>query len=368
MRRLKIYCQCTHIKKLLPKSGDSITELGMMTAMSRFADVYYSGTFFDPSKPDGGLVDYPESIIKRMKQRKYDVYYARNNREVFLEFPNDAVSLWMAGPVDDECYKKATAIVTFTKTWKNWLMEGRAILKLPAKYLARGVPNVIVSHQVLSSNFKPMQHTKRTGRIRKQIGGGFIIGHTGSMHRSQRPHAFLALLPWLRKHYPKVKFLVSSPPGGAGKRFRLPKSPSIVRWSFNREEAPYVISACDLVLIERRAQGSMFAGCLKTIEAAACGVPVLLGYSPAREEVLGEDYPFFLSIFHLGAMEETAREAEIERQSIEMRGKLKMIMRRPGLRREVGLQLVENSRFYTAGQCAKRLKKALNSLVAGVKS
>jgi glycosyltransferase involved in cell wall biosynthesis len=347
---MKIYYQYgVYHKTLSPTSGDQINEISMMTALSQFAEVYYSGTRFDPSRKDYGLINYPESIESRVTD-DYDMYYIRRNVNVFKAVPAGKPKLWFAAPYDEHCYENATAVVTPTETWAQWLREGKKVFLSqpnPPK-----TPQALSIHQVVGNHFRPLQHSAKTAAIRQSLGGDFIIGYFGQVSRSTYPHALFFLMPHLVKKYPGVRLLMGININHVG---ALPDNlPNTTFTQFTYEDMPYAISACDLIVMLQYTYEWDYCGSQKAIEAAACGVPIVLVRSKARMELLGEDYEFFLP-----SIQSRFKWCDM----FHIRRLIERIIKDKRLRMQVAQRLPQQARFYSVSESAQRLQSLFENFL-----
>ena len=290
MKRMKVYCQYSYCKTLAPTKGDFVNEIGLLMAMSRFAEVYYSGSLFCPDAPDYNLVSYPEPPEERVPQ-DCDIYYVRANKAVFKRCPKPRI--WMASPYDSWCYNHADAIATFSEEWARVLQVGESVRWIPdEENIPR--PTAISFDQVVLDSFTPLRNDPRTTAIRERVGGSFIVGHFGRIVKSNYPHALFALWPEFARNHPDARLLL----GLTTVKEQIPALPGLIRTTFQHDDMPYAISACDVIMLSNWGREWDVCGCGKALEAAACGVPSVLGRSPAREELFGADYPYFLPPLH----------------------------------------------------------------------
>ena len=356
---MKIYYQYSSAKVLGLKGGDFITEVGIVTALSQFADVYYSGTYFDPSKPGFGLTDYSGSIASRVTEA-YDAYVIRASREAFLAAPSTKPRLWNAAPFDRDCYRRATAVFCFSQAWKEDLLGPNTYTGISKSQRVRPKRTVVI-HQVVGDAFKPLQASAHTHRLRKEIGEGFIIGFFGCSRKSRYPYGFLRMWPGFVRAHPQARLLLAVPQRAPNrKNIPFPSSlPNVTRRAFSHDEVPYALSACDLMLVGRQQQAGEIGGCSKTIEAAACGVPIMLGRHAARVEVLGEDYPFYVP--PIGGW--NSGEEGIQQDAAAAREMLEQIIGDDDHRREVADSLLAKAEWFSVARSGKRLKKLFRKLV-----
>jgi len=353
---VKIFYQYSTCKTLKPISGDLISEIGILTALSQFADVYYSGTLFKPGVPGYGLQEYRGSIESRAAG-DYDVYYVRSNKPVFRAIPRRKPRLWMAAPFDLHCYRDATAIATFSKAWAKDLRGPNTYTRIP-KLHQNAFRKIVTVYQVVGDNFRPMQDAPRTQQIRKNVGGEFVIGFFGCTRKSRFPFGFIRIWRSFVARHPQVRLLLAVTENPKNLSFSR-RLPNISRMSFSHAEMPNAVSACDLMLIARQQEQGEICGCSKTLEAAACGVPILLGAHAARMEALGEDYPFFQP--PIGGW--NSGEDGIQQDGENTRVMLETIIGNPALREQVAKSLPEKAKAFSVEESGKRLKKLFQRLV-----
>jgi glycosyltransferase involved in cell wall biosynthesis len=190
----------------------------------------------------------------------------------------------VASPYDLECFRRADIIITYSQAWARFLKEGRPIPGLnPAGKKFR---NVVAFHQCIGSHFKPtFRHFPE--RIKRRIGADFIIGHFGRLGKTNYPYYLSGLMPILKRKYGRVKVLTAAQSG----KF---DHPDIYKMNIRYWDIPMYLCACDVVIIGQFGLEWDICGNLKTKEAAACGVPVIVGRSFAREEEFGIDYKLFM--------------------------------------------------------------------------
>lgn len=328
---MKIYYQYSHIKQLSPTGGDTINEIGICTALSKFADVYYSGQLFDPEKPSYGLKEYEGDI----KVVEADIYIIRANKDVFDRCKG--IRIWISSPFDKDAFQKADYIGTFTNAWTTALKEGRVI-----EGLNDGTKwgNAITLHQTLNPRFKPLQSDEFTRKIKKP---GFTIGTFGRIVSSNYPHLLFKTLNKI-KQLPDINIMI----GVTKLKILLPKGINPIKFNYN--QMPYALSACDLIIVNQHGVEWDVCGSLKTLEAMACGVPVILERSNAREEMFGKNYPLFLD---RGAMEKNSGK---EQQLYE---KVRLIYHNKELSQRISKDIYERSQYYSLDNSSKRLKELL---------
>jgi len=337
---MNIYFQYSVCKTLAPIRGDSINEINLLMTIEKFANVYYSGNLFDSQKGNYGLSNYPENIEIRMNKREYDLYYIRANDKCFRNIPKGKPKIWFSVPFNKYCYDNATAIATLNKTLANIIRNNEYLRWIPEGYKCH--KNIITLHQTVQDKFKPLQNHPRTKEIRKSLGNKFTIGLFGKIYKFNYPHALLKILPELIKKY-NLQFLVAS----SKYQRNIINSSLVIRRNFNHNEMPYAISACDLIIVSFWHSNWHYAGSVKTLEAAACGVPIILGDSFARRELLGNNYPLFIPNF------------QDEKSLIKILNQLIPDKRR---RLRIGEEIRNKAERFLISNYAKELKKTFENL------
>lgn len=346
---MDIYCQYSHLKVLERAKGDGINEINFMRALSKFANVYYSGNLFNPNTPDFGMKTYPQSPVEYMNRKKYDWYYIRANENCFLNTKGKR-RIWMSAPFNYKCFVRSTKIATFTEAEAEDLRNGPINHEWIPKELRIPYPQAVNIGQVVSDSFKPYQSNHLTKEIRAQMGGDFIIGHFGRIVDSNYPDALLRSLPALIGAHKGLKVVF-----GIGKKQKnklvIPVSLKrhVITMSFKHDQMPYVISACDLIMLSNRGYEWDVCGCTKVLESSACGVPIVMGRSRGREEVLGKDYPLFINPIHSSQRS--------DRDVPELSSKISECITNKNLMKDVSLKVQKLVLPYTVDQSANRLKK-----------
>lgn len=300
-----------------PTKGDFINELQIIRAMKTFATVTT-----DPME-------------------KADVYYTRGCQKLFLTLPRPKV--YVASPYNKTCYDAADAIATLSTEWTRRLLTG-------THEPLNGEPvtkPVITIQQVLPPEFRPLQDHPKTKQIRKELGGGFIIGQFGKMRPTNYPHSFLKLLPKIKKEHPEINVVFSDTCGISSKEIK--------QQHFPYKMMPHVLSACDLLLFPYWCAAGHFSGALRVKEAMACGVPIVSAKFKAREEELGEGYEFFHPV-----VEDKQHKAESVLHGLH--NAITKAIEDTELRAKVGKRLAKRAEFYSIANSAKRMKADFESL------
>ena len=261
---MNIFYQYADVRRLTPIGGDYINEINFIDALSKFAFVRYGS-----------------------KRNKHDIYFVRGNSRLFLKLPHPKI--WMAAPFVRTCYEQADIIATFTEEWAKRIRDGNDFEWIPQRDRKPYRKAVNVS-QAVANRFVPLRWHSTTQKIREKIGGGFIIGHFGRIVRSNHPTALVSLIPKLKEDGVQVIF-------GSGRR----QINSVIgqnKMRFTYDMMPFAISACDLIVLSNWGSEWDICGSGKVLEAAACGVPIICGDSPARREFFGNNYPLFHSGFN----------------------------------------------------------------------
>jgi glycosyltransferase involved in cell wall biosynthesis len=319
---VKIFYQYAKAKTLTPDRGDFINEINIIKALKRFSTVIYAN-----------------------RSVKCDVHYVRANPTLFKKLPNPKV--YFASPYNKIAFRQADAIATFSQAWTDRLRAGKYTAGCEEKI----TKPIITLHQVIDTDFfKPYNKSNlKVKKIRRHLGGGFIIGQFGKMRNTNFPHTFLKILPKLKKEYPDINVVFSDKTGIT--------SNLIKECHFPYDQMPYVLSACDLLLFPYWASAGHFSGALRTKEAMACGVPITSPRFDARVEEFGEDYPFF---YPAGIKEHYRSDV--------MKGMYDVIslaIEDEKLRKDVGKTIRSRSEFYSIEQASKRIQQDFNKVVNG---
>lgn len=275
---------------MAPTKSDFINEINMVSAVSRFADVHYSGNPMDASRPDLGMKEYPESIADRVAataRDDYDCYVIRGSAAAFDAVPRGKPKMWFCAPYDPVRYAQATGIMAITEAWRDVLLRG---IKIPG-YNPEGVVfnNSYAVHQAVPTMFRPQP--ERAQAIRKSLGAKYVVGYFGRLTPTYYPNPLFDCLGELTEALPGLKVLVCS---NWTRKIKFKPSPHIKLLSIPYTSVPEHLSACDATVDFYKEEGANIRGSLKCIESMACGVPVISGASDARAEALGDDYEYFV--------------------------------------------------------------------------
>jgi len=304
---MRIYYQYSTVKTF-PRPdaphwrGDLVNEIGLLQAMSKFAEVYYSGIRFRPDRLDWGLRRYQGPVESKLPGQ-YDIHFIRNSPRAF-DRAKGGLRLIVASPYDEARFRAADAVVTYTETWANGLRTGSGI---PPSLNPHGkkFKNVLVVRQVAEDRFMPLQDHKKTKQLRREIGGDFIVGIFGRIVKSNRPDALFKILPDLVRARRGLRVAVGITKGDLGKPKLGTCANHVVFRKFPHATMPFVLSACDLLLVSYRGALWAIAGSMKSVEATCCGTPILMVQSPARAEVVGANgQPELLRSVILKAMDD----------------------------------------------------------------
>lgn len=145
--RLKIYCLLATLPVLNPNRGDIINEINLYKTLSLFADVYYNDQLFTPDLPNFGIVNRRISVPKR----KYDLYYVRNHRQMFMKLPHPKI--YLGTPYHDEVFRDADGIVVMTESWKVDFESDRDSRRYQALLNAIKVANFPMEKNVYSAKY-----------------------------------------------------------------------------------------------------------------------------------------------------------------------------------------------------------------------
>jgi glycosyltransferase involved in cell wall biosynthesis len=334
---MKIFYQYSTLKTLSPTSGDQINEIGLLMALSRFAKVYFAGQLFHPDRPDFGLKNYVGDI--RIKPG-CDWYIIRANERVFRKCKGKRV--WMSSPFVKDCFVEADKIGTFTGAWAEGLRRGENMGTLNPDQ--EKWPTAVPFYQTVLPQYKDMRGSVRTQEIRDQIGGTVIVGIFGRITKPSYPDLLLRSMPLLREKIPGIKVVLAIT---TNKVREIQPTDDVIITRFPYEDMPYALSACDVIAPANHEWGWQFSGAMRVIEPMTCNTPVLCQKSPARIEMLGKGYPYFMD-----DMADLSPENQQEYTEL-----IYLAAFRIGL---PGGYLTKKAAFYSVEQSAKRLEKILS--------
>lgn len=352
--RKSIYYLLTKTPAIRPISGDSITEIGIIKALSVNYDVYYNDKLFNPDAPDYGI---NETKIN-LPSRKYDLHIVRNNPDVFKKIKGKKI--YFASPYDKTCFNQADYIYTFTDSWTNKIKEG---YDFPYDIYPKDfrTDNVITLTQVVSPAFFSRKRELLLKRMKKKMGEGFIIGHFGRVAKSCQPTSFLSILPEIKKRHKHVNVVF----GGNSKEIhKIGKENDIKIMNFSYEEMPIAIAACDLILYNYKDGQGHIAGSMKILEAMASGVPVLCPKYDARIAELGKDYPLFHPYENLCSTnaEPTQERFSKESEAI-MFNLIEKAILDESFRNQVGYSIKQRAEYYSINSSAIRFKEQIDKVI-----
>lgn len=339
-RRLKIYALLATRSTLPPTGGDLINEGRFLSTVSRFADVYYNGQLFQPHAPGYGLV---ESEIK-IPEEGYDLYYIRNNAEVFLKAPHPKIV--MSYPYSEEVFSNADALVVTTESWLRGLTPYAPRTNLFSKPMHRWygdkivIPKGIINiKQVIDPHFLQEPTRAELLEARAKTTSTKAIGFFGRMDPHNFPQIFLQAYKKVMHELPQVKFVV----GGAPK---IPLDPALVKLArIPHEKMPAMVRACIATCTDEGDDAS-FLGSGKVLDSMASGVPIIAYKTLPRIEQLGEYYPLYY---------------ENEEECCQ---RIREVANDPGILEEARQHLAIRRKHFVPEARAKALQAAFEELVA----
>lgn len=280
----KIYVLFMNQPVVKPTSGDIINEIMIYKVMSLFADVYYNNQLFQPNKINYGLT---QTTVTR-PTRRYDLYYLRNNYDMWKTLPNPKIST--ALPVNKEVFQKGKGVVVFTEVWREWLQKyPKQMEKMFYKKVCPLPNRVICFPQAFDNIFKPLQSELKTKKIRDSFNADFIISYFGRI--SREPEHITSILTKLKDKYKNKKIKAIFAGSIRDKSIKLRNIDYIGK--IKMEDMPYYLSASDVFICNYTHTECNFYGSRHTIECMATGLPIICGNFMARKEMLGEDYPLY---------------------------------------------------------------------------
>jgi glycosyltransferase involved in cell wall biosynthesis len=352
--RKKIYYLLSECPYLEPTSGDRITEINLIKSLSINYDVYYNDILY--------LNNFDSGQNKvNMPSRKYDFYIVRNNPKVFNALKNVCgKKIYFGVPYNEQAFDAADYISVFTDSWRDKLISG---YRFPHKAYPEGytTDKAISMKQCVGDEFFNLKKSYKSKKIRKDIGGSFIIGHFGRTAESCYPYLLEKCIDRIKEAYPFVSFVFAgSAKGKNRKRF---ENKHIAHRSYSYDDMPYAISACDLILYNYNdAQGSI-AGSMKILEAMACGVPIISPRYDAREDELGRNYTYFhkyesIKNIDTGKLIKEYSSATIE----EYYRTIEAAINDPELSKRCSRRLVRRAESYKIGNHSEYIRELLEGL------
>ncbi|MBX9451465.1 MAG: glycosyltransferase [Mesorhizobium sp.] len=285
-KRLKIFALHTTRRTLPATGGDMINEARFLTALSRFADVYYNGQLFQPGVPGYGLED--REIV--VPQGGYDLYYVRNNPELFVQLPSPKIV--MAYPYVEDVFRAADAVVVTTEAWERGLTpySDQNMFTRPMRdWYGDDVvapKRVINIKQTIDPYFLEEPSRARLIEARAKTTGAKAIGFFGRIDSNTFPYMFVRAYKQIIEELPQVKFVV-------GGTVRIPLDPTIVKTTrIAYEKMPAMVKACVATATDE-GNDAAFLGSGKVLDSMACGVPVIAYKTLTRTEQLGDYYPLY---------------------------------------------------------------------------
>lgn len=320
MTKPKIYVLLAYQPFLQADKGDKINEINTYRILAENFDVYYNNRKFNYN--DKKFFGTNPSDKISLPDKDYDLYYVRNNPEIFLELPHPKI--YFALPNQQECFKVADGLVFPTRAWAEAMDD--LSLGLDKIYSKEDfIPKQkIVFNQLCEPN--GYAGNPKIKMLKKVFGNKFLIGHFGRVHSSNPPN------PYVRRTNKEEVLYVGSP-----KRIPWAKTLHFLRNS----EVKYYISACDAILYNQDAQGE-YCGSLKVMDALAAGVPIFTPRYKARMDELGENYPFYYDKEQLSST---------------------FIRECVGKYPEIRNYLSERAKYFTLQESAKRYYEQLKPLI-----
>lgn len=355
--KMKIYYLLSRAAVLKPKSGDSISELNIIKALSKFADVYYNGVKFI----EGHIVGKPTIDVP---SSNYDLYYIRANPVVAKRVPKERL-IYFATPFDEAVFKRSLAIAAFTEAWSRDMRTDFSFTKSiyegkDQQDMIRG-KNIYTVNQVIDPAFY-VRDKSRIRQIRNTVGrDSFVLGVFGRIANSCYPNLLLQAIPKIKKVLPNFKVLLATSDRYVELLKRdsryLAAEDAFIAKRFDYADMPSVISACDASFYTYTDYQGDFAGSMKVLESMACRVPVISPRYAAREIELGSDYPLFL--------EKVPKTSGIYNYSEEIVDELVnkvLALQNKDFAAALGKELGKRSLEYDLNTSSKKLEKTFNKI------
>lgn len=340
MKPLKIYHLLAKQFQLEPISGDRLNEMNFIRALDRFSTVFYNDNEVEDIKAKS--FGSSKNSIAQPKE-KCDLYYVRNNPEIFADLPSPKVAV--AYPYNEEVFREADAVITFNNAWKEGLERYNDDAEMPA-FFCGAYPEKIVAPkkvisfgQVLDSRFVDVPENFLLHRYKAKFGYGFTVGYFGRIEEESVPWDFVECIDELKKKIDNLSVIFAG-----SIRIDMPHKSIQNAGKIPFNEMPFATSACDVILGNEQCEAN-WAGSAKPMEAMACGVPIVLRRRPSREDQLGKDYPLFY---------------EDKDHLMELMVRLRT---EAGFYKEISESLKEASKQYYPDAMAKELESAIRDFI-----
>lgn len=335
--KLNILYIYSNQQKLTANKGDFINEIGLMTSLSKNYNVYYYYKKFESDKEDLGMNNKEEHNII------YDIAIIRANKKMFEKLSKENMRIiYLAVPVDEECFKSTTFLNTMTQVHADYLKEGKYHSLYNPK--CKKYKNVISFQQVVRPMFKKLE-IKNTK---------FTIGCIGRFVDVTYPHLLFSALNNLKNIFDDYEILI-----GSNTSFKItPPNDSHIKILKHTENVIERYNKCDVTFVGQWGEEWQLCGNLKVLESMACGIPIILERSPAREEMLWEDYPYFLN--------KNSNQPPINNEKINNFDDIFIKIKNDissGEFNKIKDKLIEKSKYYNVQNSSKRLKIHIDNIM-----
>lgn len=285
----KLYYLLSNKSQIDKIGGDGINEINNIKYLSQFYDIYYNNQKLDFNLKNFGQTK--DSI--EIPDINYDIYYVRNNKNIFLKIPKNKIKIYFASPFDIECFEYADYIYCLTNNWKNMLLtpnKNWGILYPPNYSITK---TIVLNQKIDPKLFYPIENINifEKYNINNNI---FKICHFGSFRNSCYPLFLLKLYKSLEtnlKNKIKIIFIGKIP-----NEFKIKNPDFKFIENIPLDNVNNYINSCQLLLYNQIDYQSEYAGSNKVIEAIICNKPILSVKSQARIDELGTNYPLFYNL------------------------------------------------------------------------
>lgn len=287
MSRQKLYYLLGQRSKITTKGGDGVNEINNIKYLSNFYDIYYNNQKLNFALNELGQTN--NNI--ELPNQDYDIYYVRNNKEIFLKTPKNKIKIYFASPYDKECFEYADYISCLTQNWKSMLLyPNNNWGNLYDKYYCTN-KTLLLSQKIDPTLFYPIENINCFENINEEI---FKICHFGSFRNSCYPSFILRFYMSLNsEEKKKVKIIFI---GNIPNNFKKENPDFVYIKNIPLEQVNKYINSSHLLLYNQRDYQSEYAGSNKIIEAIVCNKPILSVRSQARIDELGINYPLFYDL------------------------------------------------------------------------
>jgi hypothetical protein len=255
----KIFYKYSTCQTLEPISGDRINEMMNVKAIEEAGfKVAYNG---------------------RVMAQDFGAAYIRASESYFRQ-AEGLKRIWFASPYNPTMMRNADRIATFSDTWTDMLRVGTKFNLNPDGIAWRS--KVITIPQTIDSKF----FTKKGNQP-----GQIVFAFIGKIRNLTYPGTFFKIWKEI-KVYTGGKLVILGSITEPG--LTIPKYAQIK--TVPHKEMPAEMEKINILIEGNHGVSWDYSGCIRILEAAAMGIPIIMERSRAREEDFTQDYPFFVPV------------------------------------------------------------------------